>query len=55
MQKRKYRDHVPEEVSLDRQSKLLLHQAKISKNQLKRWNGKRVEVIIEGIDSENKF
>ena len=48
----KYRDHVPEEVSLDRQSKLLLHQAKISKNQLKRWNGKRVEVIIEGVDSE---
>ena len=48
----KYQDRVPEEVSLDRQSKLLLHQAKISKNQLKRWNGKRVEVIIEDIDSE---
>ena len=50
----KYQDHVPEEVSLDRQSKLLLHQAKISKNQLKRWNGKRVEVIIESIDSEKE-
>ena len=50
----KYSDHIPESVSLDRQSKLLLHQAKISKNRLKRWNGKRVEVIIEGIDSENE-
>ncbi|MDA9718988.1 30S ribosomal protein S12 methylthiotransferase RimO [Betaproteobacteria bacterium] len=50
----KYQDHVPEEVSLDRQSRLLQHQAKISKNQLKRWNGKRVEVIIEGVDSEKK-
>ena len=47
-------DH-PEEVSLDRQSKLLLHQAKISKNRLKRWNGKRVEVIIEDIDSEKEI
>ena len=51
----KYQDHVPEEVSLNRQSRLLLHQAKISKNQLKRWNGKRVEVIIEDIDSEKEM
>ena len=50
----KYPDHIPEEISLARQSKLLLHQAKISKNRLKRWNGKRVEVIIEDIDSEKE-
>ncbi len=49
-----YPDHIPEEISLARQSKLLLHQAKISKNRLKRWNGKRVEVIIEDIDSEKE-
>ena len=49
-----YPDHIPEEISLARQSKLLLHQAKISENRLKRWNGKRVEVIIEGIDSEKE-
>ena len=48
----KYPDHISEEISLARQSKLLIHQAKISKNRLKRWNGKRVEVIIEGVDSE---
>ena len=50
----KYPDHIPEEIKLDRQSKLLLHQAKISKNRLKRWNGKRVEVIIEDIDREKE-
>ena len=50
-----YPDHIPEEISLARQSKLLLHQAKISKNRLKRWNGKRVEVIIEDIDSEKEI
>ena len=49
-----YGDHIPEEISLARQSKLLLHQANISKNRLKRWNGKRVEVIIEHIDSEKE-
>ena len=27
---------------------------KVSKNRLKRWNGKRVEVIIEDIDSEKE-
>ena len=50
-----YLDHIPEEVSIARQSKLLFHQAKISKNRLKRWNGKRVEVIIEDIDSEKEI
>ena len=30
------------------------NQAKISKNRLKRWNGKQVEVIIEDIDSERE-
>ena len=50
----KYPDHIPEEIGLARQSKLLIHQAKISKNRLKRWNGKRVEVIIEGVDSEKE-
>ena len=49
-----YPDHIPEEISRARQTKLLLHQAKISENRLKRWNGKRVEVIIEGIDSEKE-
>ena len=49
-----YPDHIPEEISLARQSKLLLHQAEISKNRLKRWNGKREEVIIEDIDSEKE-
>ena len=50
----KYADHIPEEISLARQSKLLSYQAKISKNRLKRWNGKQVEVIIEDIDSERE-
>lgn len=50
-----YPDHIPEEISLARQAKLLLHQANISKNRLKRWNGKRVEVIIENIDSEKEI
>ena len=50
-----YPDHIPEEISLARQAKLLLHQANISKNRLKRWNGKRVEVIIEEIDSEKEI
>ena len=49
-----YPNHIPEEISLARQSRLLLHQAKISKNRLKRWNGKQVEVIIEDIDTEKE-
>ena len=35
-----YRDHIPEEISLARQSKLLLHQANISKNRVKKMEWK---------------
>ena len=47
-------DHVCEELKLERKSRLLQHQEQISKNRLKRWCGKHVEVIIEGIDEEEE-
>lgn len=45
-------DHVPEEVKQERQERLMALQAKISEARLARWVGRRVRVLIDGVDPE---
>ncbi len=45
-------DHVPEEIKQERQERLMALQAKISEARLARWVGRRVRVLIDGIDPE---
>ncbi len=45
-------DHVPEDIKQDRQERLMALQAKISEARLARWVGRRVRVLIDGVDPE---
>jgi ribosomal protein S12 methylthiotransferase len=45
-------DHVPEEVKQDRQERLMALQEKISEARLARWVGRRVRVLIDGVDPD---
>lgn len=45
-------DHVPEEIKQERLERLMALQAKISEARLTRWVGRRVRVLIDGIDPE---
>ncbi len=45
-------DHVPEEIKQERQERLMALQAKISEARLARWVGRRVRVLIDGVDPE---
>ena len=45
-------DHVPEDIKQDRRERLMALQAKISEARLARWVGRRVRVLIDGVDPE---
>ncbi|MEN9771976.1 MAG: ribosomal protein methylthiotransferase [Pseudomonadota bacterium] len=45
-------DHVPEDVKQERQQRLMALQAEISEARLSRWVGRRVRVLIDGIDPD---
>ena len=45
-------DHVPEDIKQDRQERLMALQAAISAVRLARWVGRRVRVLIDGVDPE---
>jgi len=45
-------DHVPEEVKQERQQRLMALQAEISEARLARWVGRRVRVLIDGVDPD---
>ncbi len=45
-------DHVPNEIKQERQERLMALQAKISEARLARWVGRRVRVLIDGVDPE---
>ena len=49
------KDDVPEDVKIDRLNRLIAVQQEISEQQNKRWNGKSLEILIEGVSRRKPF
>lgn len=45
-------DPVPESLRLERQERVMTHQAPISQARLRRWVGRRIRVLIDAMDEE---
>jgi len=48
-------DKIPEKIALQRKKEIIILQKAISKKKLKKWQGKTVDVLVEGISPESEL